>query len=310
MDRLTTRFSNGTAGLIASKMPRLAPYANAITRLAAYEDTGLEPEEIKEAVELFQGADDIPKEIKSWVERCTWHVRKCAELSKALQQYKDTGLTPEEITELDSRSEITPQQEYLINEKADSIIAGLKELLAEVNERDRAAKLLQAESEGRLIVLPHSDGSDYAGLKVKYVVVKADTGEMVENCFVLRPDKDPAARLALEAYAQATDNQVLASDITDWIGDSGKVKVLPCKVGDTVWALWPARTDGRFVVYCAEVKQIIIAKRFSRTMMTVWLEPIDFRGRRKEYFKEDFGKLFFLTPEEAEAALGGDGDGL
>lgn len=71
-----------------------------------------------------------------------------------LAAYEDTGLTPEEISELLDRNEITPQQECFINEKADSIIAGLKELLAEVDEQNHATELLQAESEGRLIVLP------------------------------------------------------------------------------------------------------------------------------------------------------------
>ena len=41
----------------------------------------------------------------------------------------------------------------------------------------------------------------YKGLKVKYLVFKADTGEMVDNCFILRPDKDAVAVEALRAYA-------------------------------------------------------------------------------------------------------------
>ena len=59
---------------------------------------------------------------------------------------------------------------------------------------------------------------EYEGLKRKYIVLKADTGELVENCFVLRPDKDPAARAALRAYAEATENKQLANDITNWVG--------------------------------------------------------------------------------------------
>lgn len=58
----------------------------------------------------------------------------------------------------------------------------------------------------------------YAGLKRKYVVMKADTGKCIENCFVLRPDKDKAAVVALRAYAEATDNKTLASDIINWVG--------------------------------------------------------------------------------------------
>lgn len=58
----------------------------------------------------------------------------------------------------------------------------------------------------------------YNGLKRKYIVVKADTGEDVPDCFVLRPTKDPAAVEALRAYAMATDNKTLADDIYCWVG--------------------------------------------------------------------------------------------
>lgn len=56
------------------------------------------------------------------------------------------------------------------------------------------------------------------GLHGKYVVRKNSSGEYVSNCFVLRPDKDAAAVVALRAYAKATDNGVLASDIANWVG--------------------------------------------------------------------------------------------
>ena len=58
----------------------------------------------------------------------------------------------------------------------------------------------------------------YAGLKRKYIVLKADNGEDVPDCFVLRPAKDKAAVEALRAYAKATDNEVLAADIYRWVG--------------------------------------------------------------------------------------------
>lgn len=59
----------------------------------------------------------------------------------------------------------------------------------------------------------------YKGLKRKYIVFKSDTGEMVENCFVLRPDKDPAAVAALRAYAGVSENETLCADIINWVGD-------------------------------------------------------------------------------------------
>lgn len=65
---------------------------------------------------------------------------------------------------------------------------------------------------------------EYAGLKLKFLVFKADTGERIENCFVLRPDKDRAAVEALSAYAEATDNKTLADDIYNWVGNGVTVK--------------------------------------------------------------------------------------
>lgn len=64
----------------------------------------------------------------------------------------------------------------------------------------------------------------YEGLKGKYLVFKADTGEQIVNCFVLRPEKDPAAVEALRAYANNTDNKTLAEDIYNWIGKDASVE--------------------------------------------------------------------------------------
>lgn len=54
-----------------------------VNRLAAYEETRLEPEEIMEAVKLFSGTNvDVPKEIIGWVKRATWHCKRLAELTR------------------------------------------------------------------------------------------------------------------------------------------------------------------------------------------------------------------------------------
>ena len=81
-------YTTGTRGLLGS----------AIIKLARYEDTGLEPYEIQEAVNLvsFVGAD-VPQELKRWVERCTWHVRKCIQLQTELDKAN------QEISELRSK---------------------------------------------------------------------------------------------------------------------------------------------------------------------------------------------------------------
>lgn len=64
----------------------------------------------------------------------------------------------------------------------------------------------------------------YKGLKAKYLVFKADTGKVVDNCFILRPNKDAAAVEALRAYANATDNKTLAEDIYSWVGNGDPVQ--------------------------------------------------------------------------------------
>lgn len=71
----------------------------------------------------------------------------------------------------------------------------------------------------RPVTLPTLYESDYTGLEVKYRVFKARNNEPVEGCFVLRPDKDPAARAALRAYMESTDNLVLKNDLNKWLGE-------------------------------------------------------------------------------------------
>lgn len=58
-----------------------------LAELGEYRRTGLTAADIQEAVNLLNNTIlpvDLPAELKSWVERCTWHVKKCAELHKEL----------------------------------------------------------------------------------------------------------------------------------------------------------------------------------------------------------------------------------
>lgn len=63
------------------------------------------------------------------------------------------------------------------------------------------------------------------GLYVKYNVTKISDGTTVNNCFVLRPELDPAALEALKAYAQATPNKMLADDLYAWISEIERQEV-------------------------------------------------------------------------------------
>ena len=76
----------------------------------------------------------------------------------------------------------------------------------------------------------------------------------------------------------------------------GRLVVLPCKVGQRVFALLD--TD-KHISEC-EVKQIGMGNKIG----FICLEPIGARGREYGVALNGFGKTVFLTREKAEKALG------
>ena len=80
----------------------------------------------------------------------------------------------------------------------------------------------------------------------------------------------------------------------------GRLIVLPCKVGDTVYAPFCGK------VYRETIDKIII-NRF--TTPQIWIETkLPFVTSRLERWDMAIGKTVFLTREEAEAALSKAGD--
>ncbi len=77
--------------------------------------------------------------------------------------------------------------------------------------------------------------------------------------------------------------------------NDGRLVVLPCKVGQRVFALLD--TD-KHISEC-EVKQIGMGNKIG----FIGLEPIGARGREYGVALNGFGKTVFLTREEAERAL-------
>ena len=71
-----------------------------------------------------------------------------------LREYLDTELTPEEINDLASVREISPEAEYAINKHADNIIERLDKLLHQTDDDARLRELAEADKAGRLAVLP------------------------------------------------------------------------------------------------------------------------------------------------------------
>lgn len=108
-------------------------------------------------------------------------------------------------------------------------------------------------------------------------------------------------------YVSAAHRLADYEDIADTVGGfdrlrelaeadkGGRLVVLPCKVGQRVFALLD--TD-KHISEC-EVKQIGLGNEIG----FVGIEPIGARGREYGVSIKGFGKTVFLTREEAEKAL-------
>lgn len=81
----------------------------------------------------------------------------------------------------------------------------------------------------------------------------------------------------------------------------GRLAVLPCKVGDTVYST----LDDLGHSYKCEVTGVYLSRREHESY--VELDPISYRGSKYGASFGAFGKTVFLTREEAEAALAGEG---
>lgn len=100
----------------------------------------------------------------------------------------------------------------------------------------------------------------------------------------------------ITGYLNATDEYVRASE-------EGRLIVLPCKVGDTVYklskGLCPARALDKCNTYCDGWD----SSKYCHEGVALVMETVFSLGMLNQ-----IGKKYFLTREEAEAAPGGDGE--
>jgi len=59
--------------------------------------------------------------------------------------------------------------------------------------------------------------SGHKGLYEKYKVIRVESGEEVDGCFVLRPLTDTAAWLAAMFYSYLTHNPRLGRELREWL---------------------------------------------------------------------------------------------
>ncbi len=78
---------------------------------------------------------------------------------------------------------------------------------------------LTAENARLKAELDKFQGNEPAGLWDKYRVLRKyrHGSTLVEGAFVLLPEKDPAALVALKVYAAESDNPTLSADIDAWV---------------------------------------------------------------------------------------------
>ena len=126
------------------------------------------------------------------------------QIRDAIEASEYPELTVREVTQ---RTGLTEQQVY-------SAAGSMARL--ELDQRVGVVRL--AEDDGGEFVddAEHELVTD-GGLYEKYEVRK--DGEPVEDCFVLEPESDSAAREALIEYAEHTDDDELATDLREWIID-------------------------------------------------------------------------------------------
>lgn len=86
----------------------------------------------------------------------------------------------------------------------------------------------------------------------------------------------------------------------------GRLVVLPCKVGDTVYLLLERLRDGVEEIVESCLVQHSITRRSEFFSCFIDCDEI---GNTLEFRRDDFGKTVFLTREEAEAALKGESNG-
>ena len=111
----------------------------------------------------------------------------------------------------------------------------------------------------------------------------------------LSPEKVSWMKEVVEAAFDNDTSRIERAHNLHVADKEGRVIVLPCKVGQRVFALLD--TD-KHISEC-EVEQIGLGNEIG----FVSLEPIGDRGRKYGVALKGFGKTVFLTREEAEKAL-------
>ena len=114
-------------------------------------------------------------------------------------------------------------------------------------------------------------------------------------------DKEPAADVAPAAHGELTEHirGLLRAE------KDGRLVVLPCKVGDTLWVTGRDNVPREMELEAPDIRTVCTDED-NLCMSTCNRKPDGFCAYRLRNDGADIGKTVFLTREEAEKALEGN----
>ena len=103
--------------------------------LLTYRRTGLSPQEIQEAVDLFSDTNaTIPEEIKGWVKRASFHAYKCVELEQQISKLQNELEQFKQEKVLKLRAEVVTRLMDELDKRVDDLFMGV-EMCSEIVKR-------------------------------------------------------------------------------------------------------------------------------------------------------------------------------
>jgi hypothetical protein len=107
------------------------------------------------------------------------------------------------------------------------------------------------------------------GLYTKYTIINNETRELVENAFVLKPEKDIHAAYALRKYAEEvrSENPSLANDLAAWLArieparepDKTRADIEALKANWTADSCWDIEDTEGFEAHRVELLEYHLA---------------------------------------------------
>ena len=202
---------------------------------------------------------------------CKWEEAAWSRLAA----YEDTRLTPEEID--------------MDHEAAEQL-----RQLCQGCDLDRLEELAEADKNGRVVVLPRWKNEEERLERQRLMRIMADGAidRLMEN-----PLKEENGPDIAELRVVNTDRLLELAKADE----DGRLVVLPCKVGDTLWVTGRDNVPREMELEAPDIRTVCTDED-NLCMSTCNRKPDGYCAYRLRNDGTDIGKTVFLTREEAERA--------